>query len=202
MWMGFKHGSVHRYGIATVLRLVGRLIARNRFNHTSGETAVTPTDRPKSVRNRCVIEVFDGVFVLSRCFLEFSVSVGALVIGLGQISSFFFLLLYKHVTPLSTSRYSAALSLKSSAFPLTLRNEFHRSSQNNCVEDLFGNKKHGQRILNSIKCFKLSLYWWWQRCRIELFFLGSFIYCAYSRSFKINRAILKTAIDKTQSKHI
>ena len=25
---------------------------------------VTPTDRPESVRNRCVIEVFGGVFVL------------------------------------------------------------------------------------------------------------------------------------------
>ena len=32
-----------------------------RFNHTSGATAVTPTDLPKSVRNRCVIEVFGGV---------------------------------------------------------------------------------------------------------------------------------------------
>ena len=48
---------------------------------------VTPT---KSVRNRCVIEVFGGVFfcVLSRCFLDFSVGVGAFVIGLGHISSF------------------------------------------------------------------------------------------------------------------
>ena len=34
----------------------------NRFNHTSGVTAVTPTDRPKSVHNRCVIKVFGGVF--------------------------------------------------------------------------------------------------------------------------------------------
>ena len=34
----------------------------NRFNNTSGVTAVTPTDRPKSVRNRCVIEVFGGFF--------------------------------------------------------------------------------------------------------------------------------------------
>ena len=50
---------------------------------------VTQTDRPKSVRNRCVIEVFDGVFVLSRCFLDYSVGVGAFVIGLSQISSFF-----------------------------------------------------------------------------------------------------------------
>ena len=50
---------------------------------------VTPTDRPKSVRNRCVIEVFGGVFLLSRCFLDFSVGVGAFVIGLSQISSFF-----------------------------------------------------------------------------------------------------------------
>ena len=52
-------------------------------------TVVTQTDRPKSVRNRCVIEVFGGVFVLSRCFLDFSLGVGAFAIGLSQISSFF-----------------------------------------------------------------------------------------------------------------
>ena len=50
---------------------------------------VTPTDRPKSVRNRRVIEVFGRVFVLSRCFLDFFVGVGAFVIGLSQISFFF-----------------------------------------------------------------------------------------------------------------
>ena len=61
----------------------------NRFNHTSGVTAVIPTDRPKSVRNRCVIKVLVAFFMLSRCFLDFSVGVGAFVIGLSQISSFF-----------------------------------------------------------------------------------------------------------------
>ena len=50
-------------------------------------TVVTLTDRPKSVR--CVIEVLGAVFVLSQCFLEFSVSMRAFVIGLSQISSFF-----------------------------------------------------------------------------------------------------------------
>ena len=52
----------------------------------------TPTDRPKSVHNRCVIEVFEGVFVMSRCVLDFSVGVaiGAFVIRLSQISSFNF----------------------------------------------------------------------------------------------------------------
>ena len=60
----------------------------NRFNHTTGVTAVAPTDRPKSVRYRCVIEVLVALFMLSRCFLDFSVSVGAFVIGLSQISSF------------------------------------------------------------------------------------------------------------------
>ena len=50
---------------------------------------VTPSDHPKSVRNRCVIDDFGGVFVLSRCILDFSVGVGAFVIGLSQISSFF-----------------------------------------------------------------------------------------------------------------
>ena len=52
-------------------------------------TAVTPTDRPKSVRNSCVIKVFVGVFMLSRCFLDCSVGVGVFVTGLSQISSFF-----------------------------------------------------------------------------------------------------------------
>ena len=37
--------------------------------------------------------VFGGVCVLSRCFLDFSVGVGAFVIGLSQISSFFSLCL-------------------------------------------------------------------------------------------------------------
>ena len=49
----------------------------------------TQTDRPKSVRNRCVIGSFGGVVVLSRSFLDFSVGVGAFVIGMSQISSFF-----------------------------------------------------------------------------------------------------------------
>ena len=43
---------------------------------------VTPTDRPKSVRNRCLIDVFGGICVLSRFFLCLTVSVGAFVIGL------------------------------------------------------------------------------------------------------------------------
>ena len=33
---------------------------------------VTPTGRPKSVRNRCVIEGFGGVFVLSIVFIFIS----------------------------------------------------------------------------------------------------------------------------------
>ena len=62
----------------------------NWFNTlVSGVTAVTPTDRPKSVRNRCVIEVFGGVFMLLPGFLDFSVGVGTFVIGLSQISTFF-----------------------------------------------------------------------------------------------------------------
>ena len=49
---------------------------------------VTPTDRPKLVCNYKVIEVLCDVFVLPHCFLDFSVGVGAFVIGLSQISSF------------------------------------------------------------------------------------------------------------------
>ena len=54
--------------ITRLLRLVGRFDTRN---NTSWMTVVTPTDRPKSVRNLCVIEVFGGVFVLSIGFRIF-----------------------------------------------------------------------------------------------------------------------------------
>ena len=58
-------------------------------NHTSWVAVVTPTDRPKSVRNRCVIELFVALFMLSLCPFDISVGVWAFVIGLSQISSFF-----------------------------------------------------------------------------------------------------------------
>ena len=50
-------------------------------------TVVTSTDRPKSGHN--LVEVFGGVFVLSCCFLDFAVGVGAFVMRLSQIFSFF-----------------------------------------------------------------------------------------------------------------
>ena len=49
---------------------------------------VTPTDRPKSVRNRCLIQLFVALFMMSLCPFDISVGVGAFVKGLGQISSF------------------------------------------------------------------------------------------------------------------
>ena len=52
----------------------------NQFHHTSWVAVVTPTDRPKSVCNRCVTEVFGGLFLLSCCFLDFSVDVETFVI--------------------------------------------------------------------------------------------------------------------------
>ena len=52
-------------------------------------TALTPTDRPKSVRYRCVIEVFGGVFILSIGCRIFCVGIWVFVIGLSQISFFF-----------------------------------------------------------------------------------------------------------------
>ena len=68
----------------------------NRFNHASWVAIITPTDRPKSVRNRFVIEDFGGGFMLSRCFLDCSVDVGAFVIGPSQIFFFFFLVIPPH----------------------------------------------------------------------------------------------------------
>ena len=61
----------------------------NRFNPISLVTIFIPTGRPKSVRDRCVIEFFGCVVVFSRSFLGFSVGVWAFVIGQSQISSFF-----------------------------------------------------------------------------------------------------------------
>ena len=59
-------------------------------NHTSWVAIVTPTDRPKSVRNCCVIELFGNVSHLLLSFFPFDISagVGAFVIGLNQISFF------------------------------------------------------------------------------------------------------------------
>ena len=73
--------------ITRLLRLVGRW-ARKPVNHTSWVALVTPTDRPKSVRNRCLIELFCGVVCVVTCPFDISVGVGAFVTGLGQITSF------------------------------------------------------------------------------------------------------------------
>ena len=43
----------------------GKVEPVNQANHTSWVAVVTPTDRPKSGRNRCVIELFVALFVLS-----------------------------------------------------------------------------------------------------------------------------------------
>ena len=67
----------------------GKVGPVNQVNHTSWVAVVTSTDRPKSVRKRCVIELFVALFVLSLCPFDISVGVGAFVIGLSQISSFF-----------------------------------------------------------------------------------------------------------------
>ena len=66
----------------------GKVGPVNQVNHTSWVAVVTPTDRPKSVRNRCVLKLFCGV-VLSLCPFDISVGVVAFVIGLSQISFFF-----------------------------------------------------------------------------------------------------------------
>ena len=53
--------------------------ARIPVNHTSWVVVGTPTDRPKSVRNCCVIEHFVALLVLSLCPFDFSAGVGAFV---------------------------------------------------------------------------------------------------------------------------
>ena len=71
----------------------GKVGPVNHVNHTSWVAVVSPTDRPKSVRNRCVIELFCGVVcVVTLPSWLISVGVGAFVIGFGHISSFLSLL--------------------------------------------------------------------------------------------------------------
>ena len=45
----------------TAVAGIGKVGPVNQVNHTSWVAVVTPTDRPKSVRNRYVIECFCGV---------------------------------------------------------------------------------------------------------------------------------------------
>ena len=56
----------------TAVAVSGKVGAhKTRLNHTSGVTAVTPADRPKSVRNRCVIEIFGGFLCCHDAFWIF-----------------------------------------------------------------------------------------------------------------------------------
>ena len=45
----------------TVVAGSGKVESVNQVNHASWMAVVTPTDRPKSVRNCCLIELFCGV---------------------------------------------------------------------------------------------------------------------------------------------
>ena len=90
--------------------------ARKPVNHTSWVAVVTPTDRPKSVRNRCLIELFEALFVLSLCPFDISVGVGAFVIGLGQISSFLS----------STKNHGSKLDPKIKVISTVLQSKFTR----------------------------------------------------------------------------
>ena len=55
----------------------GKVGPVNQVNPTSWVTVVTPTDRPKSVRNRCVIELFcDVVCVVALPFWHFCWCIG------------------------------------------------------------------------------------------------------------------------------
>ena len=60
----------------------------NQVNHTSWVAVVTPTDRPKSVRNRCVIDFLWRCLCCHFALLHFCWCRG-FVIELSQISSLF-----------------------------------------------------------------------------------------------------------------
>ena len=64
----------------TAVARLGKVGNVNQVNHNSWVAVVTPTERLKSVRNRCVIEFFVALFVLSLCPFDIYVGVGAFVI--------------------------------------------------------------------------------------------------------------------------
>ena len=66
-----------------------RLIDTLLYFFISWVAVVTPTDRPKSVRNRCIIDIFVALFVLSLYPFDNFVGIGNFVVALSQISSFF-----------------------------------------------------------------------------------------------------------------
>ena len=53
----------------------GKVGPVNQVHHTSWVAVLTPTDRPKSVRNRCLIEFFVALFVFSLCPFDISMGV-------------------------------------------------------------------------------------------------------------------------------
>ena len=70
--------------ITRLLQLVRRYRSVNRFNHTSLVDIVTQADRPKSVRNHCVIGHFGGVLCVVILLFSFSVGVEDSVVVLGS----------------------------------------------------------------------------------------------------------------------
>ena len=66
-----KQFSVVPYPFDYTAVAVSGNVGAHKTRLTSGVTAVTPTDRPKSVRNRCVIEVFGGVFCIVTMLFGF-----------------------------------------------------------------------------------------------------------------------------------
>ena len=106
----------------TAVAGIGKVVPVNRLTTPVGVAVVTPSDRPKSVRNRCVIELFVALFVLLLCPFDISAGVGAFVIGLSQISSLF------------SWYWSICLgNIKNSWFPIDKRITFWQNLQNAVV---------------------------------------------------------------------
>ena len=70
----------------------GKVGPEHQVNHTSWVAVVTPFDRPKSVRSRCVIELFCGVCVVTLPSWHFCWCMG--ICHRTESDIFLFLLLY------------------------------------------------------------------------------------------------------------
>ena len=79
----------HELDIPTKMTLKYFKSLQTVLSPTVPRTVLSPTDRPKSVRNRCVIKVFGGVFYVVTLLIGFFCWCRGFVTGLSQISSFF-----------------------------------------------------------------------------------------------------------------
>ena len=137
-----------------LLRLVGRLLA-----------IFIPTDRPKSVRNRCVIKIFSGIFCVVTLLYEFLC--GCRGFSYRSESDFFLFLLQKYKYDKQWTDYTFAINNPDYQGYLSDRNRGNTDNTQN-VQVVF---YIDPTVLPDVKTFDKNFQrngpsqGWWERSR-------------------------------------